>query len=267
MIRRSPAGRRGHRLLGFGPAPPVTPGAGTNPWWRRWFCGSRRARWRGRRAPRSPALGWWWRCRSTDWAPGAGPGRPPRAGPWRWWRPRAASGNWRHWSCWELQPETQGNQVSKTQLQSLKRVHAPSWGTHPHTWWRWPSCHTWPAGRRAAGWSSGPGSSWVLGFVCHGKLRCRRRQGSSARPGTSPPPVGGQRERERPPRWCLPRIITPATTVRTTPEGGGHSFTFTLHLEKRVREFVFGVVVATLGWKHVGPPVGQKDTITARLQD
>lgn len=90
------------------------------------------------------------------------------------------------------------------QQSGADRAHAPSWGTYRHTWWRWPSCHTWQEGKRGADWSSGPGSSWVLGFVCHDKLRCRRRQDSSARPETSPPPVEEERgEKKRCPGLTL----------------------------------------------------------------
>lgn len=78
-------------------------------WWCRSFCASHRARWRGRRLPQWPAQGWWWRCPSTDWASGGGPGRRLRAGRWRWWRPHAASGSWRRWSCWELPAQSKGN--------------------------------------------------------------------------------------------------------------------------------------------------------------
>lgn len=61
--------------------------------------------------------------------------------------------------------------------------------THQHTWWRWPSCRTWQVGKRGAGWSFGPGSSWALSFVCHGKVGRRRRRDSSTRPETSPRPT------------------------------------------------------------------------------
>lgn len=61
--------------------------------------------------------------------------------------------------------------------------------TYQHTWWRWLSCHTWQVGRRAAGWSSGSGSSLALDYVCHGKVKCRKPQDSSAHPETSPLPA------------------------------------------------------------------------------
>lgn len=72
-----------------------------------------------------------------------------------------------------------------------------SWRTYQHTWWKWPSCRTWQAGKRGADWSFGPDSSWALVFVCHGKVRCGRQQDSSAHPETSPLPAqqherGGQ---------------------------------------------------------------------------
>lgn len=60
--------------------------------------------------------------------------------------------------------------------------------TYQHTWWRWLSCRTWRGQRRGAGWSSGPGSSWVLDYVCRGREGCRRLRDSWTRPETSPRP-------------------------------------------------------------------------------
>lgn len=60
--------------------------------------------------------------------------------------------------------------------------------TYQHTWWKWPSCHTWQVGGREAGWSFGRGSSWALGFVCHGTARGGRRRGNITHPETCPLP-------------------------------------------------------------------------------
>lgn len=71
--------------------------------------------------------------------------------------------------------------------------------TYQHTWWRWPSCHTWLEGGRGEGCRSGLCSSWALGYACHGTARCRRLLGSLTRPETYPLPgqLVGERHRDR----------------------------------------------------------------------